>query len=310
MKSQKRPFQKGIIIHCYQRSKDGGLLFYSYSDYLVWFTIVCTVARRYNVKILALCPMPDHVHKSVVAFSSKDLSAFMRDCSSLYALRFNHACNTEGQVFEARFGSAPKYGTKNGRTNLMYVWNNPVERQLANKAENYRWNFLAYAVSSHPFSEKLIIRKASRAMRKAVGEVKAQYRMGLPMTHTQLKRLFNTLTNKECQQLTDYIITTYNIIDYDAALSFFNCYDDLLKATHSTTSKDHDINEVFVGKSDAHYLKMASVIMRELKLNDIHDILAMSPEEKYNAFQILRKHSDAMGEQIAKFLHMQIVVKV
>lgn len=307
MKSQKRPFQKGIINHCYQRSKDGGLIFYSYSDYLVWFTIVCSVARRYNVTILAMCPMPDHVHLSVAASSGKDLSAFMRDCSSLYALRFNHACKTKGPVFEARFGSAPKYGTKNGRTNLMYVWNNPVERQLASKAEYYRWNFLAYAVSSHPFSEKLIIRKASIAMRKAVEEVKAQFKMGLPMTHAQLKRLFNTLTNEECQQLTDYIITTYNVIDYDTALAFFNSYDDLLKAVHSTTSKDHDINEVFIGKSDAHYLKMTSVIMRELKLNDIHDILAMSPEEKYDAFQILRKYSDAMGEQIARFLHMQFV---
>jgi REP element-mobilizing transposase RayT len=307
MKSQKRPFQKGIINHCYQRSKDGGLLFYSYSDYLVWFTIVCTVARRYNVTILALCPMPDHVHKSVVASSVKELSDFMRDCSSLYALRFNHECKTEGPVFEARFGSAPKYGSKNGRTNLMYVWNNPVERQLTDKAEDYRWNFLAYAASNHPFSKKLIIRKAGKAMRKAVAEVKAQFKMGLPMTHTQLKRLFNTLTNEECQQLTDHIITTYNVIDYDTALSFFNSYDDLLKAVHSTTSKDHDINEVFIGKTDAHYLKMTSVIMRELKLNDIHDILAMSPDEKFDAFQILRKHSDAMGEQIAKFLHMKFV---
>ena len=307
MKSQRRPFQKGIINHCYQRSKDGGLIFYSYSDYLVWFTIVCTVARRYNVKVLALCPMPDHVHKSVVADSSKDLSAFMRDCSSLYALRFNHAGKTEGPVFEARFGSAPKYGAKNGRTNLMYVWNNPVERQLANKAEEYRWNFLAYAESDHPFSEKLIIRKAGRAMRKAVNEVKAQYKMGLPMTHMQLKRLFNTLTNEECQQLTDYIITTYNVIDYDTALAFFNSYDDLLKAVHSTTSKDHDINEVFIGKSDAHYLKMTSILLQELKLNDIHDILSMSPDKKFEAFQILRMHCDAMGEQIAKFLHMKFV---
>jgi REP element-mobilizing transposase RayT len=62
MPGMKRAFQKGIIIHCYQRSAGGGLLFYSYSDYLVWFSIVCLAARRHRITLLAVCPMPDHIH--------------------------------------------------------------------------------------------------------------------------------------------------------------------------------------------------------------------------------------------------------
>ena len=306
MKSRKRPFQKDIVIHCYQRSKDGGLLFYCYSDYLVWFTIICIVASRHKVTILAMCPMPDHVHISLRAASAKELSGFIGEASSWYAVRFNQVCKTEGHVFEPRFGSAPKYGTKRGRTNILYVCNNPVERQLVQNAEDYRWTFLAYAVSEHPFSKKLIIRKASRAMQKAVREVKAQFKAGLPLTYAQLQRLFASLSHEECLQLTDFIITTYNVIDYDAALEFFDSYEDLLKAAHATTSKEHDINEVFVGKSDAHYSKMASTIMRELKPADIHDVLSLPPAEKYEIFQLLRKHSDAMSEQIAKFLHMPV----
>jgi len=250
--------------------------------------------------------MPDHVHFSLRAASVADLSSFMRDASSWYAVRFNQVCHTEGPVFEPRFGSAPKYGAKRGRTNLLYVWNNPPERQLVHKAEDYRWNFLAYAVSDHPFSNKLVIRNASRAMQKAVREVKAQFKAGLPMTYAQLQRLFASISREECQQLADFIITTYNVIDYDAALEFFDSYEDLLKAAHSTTSKDHDINEVFIGKSDAHYAKMAAVVMRELKPADIHDILSMSLDKKLELFDLLRKHSEAMGEQIAKFLHMPL----
>jgi len=143
-------------------------------------------------------------------------------------------------------------------------------------------------------------------MQKAVREVKAQFKAGLPMTYAQLQRLFASISREECQQLADFIITTYNVIDYDAALEFFDSYEDLLKAAHSTTSKDHDINEVFIGKSDAHYAKMAAVVMRELKPADIHDILSMSLDKKLELFDLLRKHSEAMGEQIAKFLHMPL----
>ncbi len=307
MKSRSRPFQKDIVTHCYQHSKDGGLLFYCYSDYLVWFTIICTVARRHKVTILAMCPMPDHVHISLRAASAKELSGFIGEASSWYAVRFNQVCKTEGPVFEPRFGSAPKYGAKRGRTNLLYVWNNPVERQLVQKAEDYRWNFLAYATSDHPFSKQLIIRKSSRAMQKAIKEVKAQFKAGLPMAYAQLQRLFASLGREECQQFTDFIITTYNVIDYKAALEFFESYEDLLIAAHATTSKEHDINEVFIGKSDAHYSKMAAVVMRELKPSDIHDILSLPPEKKYEIFELLRKHTDAMGEQIAKFLHMPLI---
>ena len=54
MKSRKRSFQNNVLNHCYQRTADGGVIFYSNLDYLVWFTIVCTTARKHTVRILAM----------------------------------------------------------------------------------------------------------------------------------------------------------------------------------------------------------------------------------------------------------------
>ena len=306
MKSRKRSFQKNVLNHCYQRTADGGVIFYSNLDYLVWFTIVCTTARKRKVRILAMCPMPDHTHFSMEAASSSELAAFMRDYSSLFVLEHNKVCHRKGPLFDTPFGSAPKYTDKKVRTNLIYVWNNPPERKLIGKAEDYRWTFLAYAMSDHPFSQKLIIRDSRWPVQKAVKEIKAQFKAGRHLTYALLKRLYKPLTTDEKQQLTDFIISTYNIIDYNAAIKYFNSYDDLLLAVHSTTGSEHDIKESFVGKTDKDYSTMVRIIFRELQPKDIHDILALSKEERYELFQLLRRHTYAMNEQIAKFLHLTV----
>ena len=160
MKNHRR-FLPGVINHCYQNTRDGFLLFYSICDYLACFTIICTVARRHHVKVLSLCLMPDHLHGSFVADYIEELCAFVGHYTSSVARENNETCGHAGPLFNEPFGSAPKPGGKNGRTNLIYVGNNPVERHLADKAENYRWNFLAYAESDHPFSAPIVKRKAS-----------------------------------------------------------------------------------------------------------------------------------------------------
>ena len=65
MKSRK--FYRDIINHCYQRTADGGVLFYTTSDHLVYFTMYCIVAKKYGIKVFSLCQMPDHVHDAVAA---------------------------------------------------------------------------------------------------------------------------------------------------------------------------------------------------------------------------------------------------
>ena len=184
--------------------------------------------------------------------------------------------------------------------------NNPVERKLVEVAEEYRWNYLAYAESDHPFSEKLVIRKARWPLQKAVKEVKAQFKAGKPMGYAQLERLFQPLDRKERLQLTDFIITTYNVIDYQATIKCFDSYEKFLTAVHSTTGSEYDMKEHFVGKSDVCYNQMTTLLLREGLLKDIHDLLAMNVEEKYELFLLIQRSISALPEQVAKFLHVKL----
>lgn len=278
-------------------------MFYSVTDHLVYFTSYCIHADRYGVKVLGLCQMPDHIHDSLIVRDVDQLAAFKREHNAFFANAQNEICGVKGNLFEHPFGSAVKVGAKKARTNLIYVGNNPVERRLVQKAEEYRWNYVAYADSKNPFSEKLVLRNSSWAMRNAVKVVRNQRKKCLPMTYRLLFRLFNTLNNNEKQQLTDYIVCLYNIIDYSGALEFFDgSYEHFITALHSTTGSEYDLNEVFVGRSDACYNLFSSIVLKEYGLTDIHELFK---EDKERMYLLLKSKTGAPGRQIKKYLRIR-----
>ena len=124
------------------------------------------------------------------------------------------------------------------------------------------------------------------------------------MTYNQLQRLFLPLSSEERKQLIDIIVNAYNIIDYQAAIRYFGSYEEMLIAMHATTGSEYDIKEVFTGRSDVCFAKMAAILMRELGLKDIHDVLALPDIDKSELFPFLLKRTDATPEQISAFLRI------
>ncbi len=304
MKRGNRVFYQGILNHCYQRTVGNVLIFYNISDFLVCFTIFCVEAGKHDVKVLAVSLMPDHIHHSTIALRRDALTKFVQSYSSKFTHAHNAVCHRKGPLFESPFGSAPKVGGKKARTNLVYVGNNAPERHLCQKAEEYRWNFLAYYKNPHPFSEPLSLHTASWRMKKAVHEVNYQCERSRPMTYAQLQRLFNTLDDREKLQLVDYIVTSYNVIDYESAIRFFDSYGDMLSAMHANTGSEYDLNEVFKGRSDACYARLTQIILKETDAKDIHEILSWPEEKKLKLMKWLAGRTEATLEQLIAYFHL------
>lgn len=306
-----RPFFSSALNHCYQRTSGHGILFYTVRDHLVFFTIYCTMARRHRVRVLKLVQMPDHTHHSTFAQSLERLRAFQRDYTSTFAKERNRAFGLSGPVFETPFSFAQKRSDKDIRSNLIYLDNNPVERKLVKQAEQYRWNYLAFATSDHPFSEKIRLRFASMHLRRALERVRYLRSKEQYLTYPLLKKLFDSLPSKqEKEQLTDFIISTYSAIDHEASTRYFGGYEQELAAAHSTSGSEYDITEGFVGKSDAHYTRLSSLVLKDDKFKDIHDILSLSEEGKYRLLDTLKHKSSAPEKQIRAFLHLPVDVSV
>lgn len=302
-----RRFQSGVVNHCYQRSADHGVLFYSVRDHLVFFTVFCVMAQRYGVHVLKLVQMPDHTHHASATESKEQLAAFTRDYTAVFAKEYNRAYHLSGPVFETPFGSAPKRSEKDVRSNLIYLDNNPVERKLVEKAEQYRWNYLAYVQSPHPFSEKILLRKASMPLRRALARIKRLHADGKHLTYPILNPLFDTIqTKEEKEQLVDFIIRTYSVIDHKTSCSYFGGYEQELMAADSTRGSEFDIPEKFIGKSDKYYSRFTTLIMNTYPFKDIHEILCLPEEEKRRLFTFLLSKTHAPRKQIAAFLHLPV----
>ena len=297
-------FVPGAVQHVYQRTIGGFLLFYSVKDYLVFFTVFAVAARRYNVRILALCLMVDHIHVLVQTDSRDELEAFVTLYTSWFAKRHNAWYDKRGQVFPKSYGLASKVTDKSIRSAIAYVYCNPVERRMVSRAEQSRWNFLAFADSRFPFSESMRLERASAHMRQAVKEIKATRLACRPLGYVQLNRIFSSLAYDERLQLTDLIINQYNCIDYTNLIARFGSYEKMVMAINTTTGSEYAFKEEFAGYSDKIYDRITDVLQKTNRITSVEDLLRRSERERYEMTAFLAATTGATRRQIEKYLRL------
>ena len=116
--------------------------------------------------------------------------------------------------------------------------------------------------------------------------------------------LFSKLDLQEKKSLTDFIITTYSVIDYQFSVEMFGSHKNNLVADNASTGSEYEIRERFNGKRDDVYAKMTGLLLRGGFVSDIHDVISMSLENKKKLFYYLKGMTDATSRQIECFLHL------
>ena len=282
------------------------MIFYSMEDRLVFYTIFSIYAQRYGVAILALALMYNHFHALIQASSSKDMSAFIGTVTSTYAMAFNRDAGRKGPLFEKAYGSALKTGDKQIRTCIAYNYNNAVEKRLFIRAEEDRWNFLAYLGSTHPFSEPIRMEKASRHLKGALNEVNRHVTDQAYLHYATIRRLFKPLSNMEREQLLDYTISRYLPVDKDTLLSFYKDYDSMVIAINSNTGSEYDMKEEFKFDSDRAYTQMLDLVRKSSFADNPHTIVVASLDKKWRIASSLRRQTTAKEYQIERLLHLDL----
>lgn len=297
-------FKRGAVQHIYQKTKNGYLIFYSARDCLVFFTIISMAARKCGVRVIGLCLMVDHVHVLVEAASKEQLSRFVHLYTMTFSKAYNRAYPQAHLSFCSPFGRASKVGDKKIKTAISYLYNNPVEKQICARAELSRWNFLAYATDNHPFSEKVVESGARWILRKAFQEVRLEHSQDRSLNYAQLERITKRLIPREQAQLTDFIIKTYNFIDYDSLKSHYRSFDDMILAINTNTGSEYDLKEDFTAGSDRIYTKMTKFLLQSKELSSIGDLLRRSEEDRRRLWEPLSIRTGASARQLSKYLHL------
>ena len=302
---RRRKFVNGEVNHTYQRTMSGFNIFNEVEDYLVYYTIFSILAIRYGIVVYGLCLMIEHIHSLISASDRKTFCNFIRHESLLFVKEYNKAHDRSGPFFEEGFGSAPKIGLKRLRTAIAYLFNNPVERFLCSKAQEYRWNFLPYAQCRNPYSEPVRLRQASRALRKAIKEVDGARERGQHMKYALIRRLFSTLAKQEKNQLTDYIIVRYSAFIYDLLAACYGGHDNMLTAINSNTGSEYDISETICGRSDTEFRELHRYVHAE-GFDNAGDVISQEEKVKLHLMEKMLKRTSASVYQIRKFLHIEV----
>ena len=305
----KRKFIKEQMNHTYQRTVSGFNIFYEVEDYLVYYTIFSVMSRRYGMVVYGLCLMIAHIHTLTSTSSCKTFSKFMSNVAIQFVKEYNRYHNRVGPLFSECFGSAPKAGLKLLRTAIAYLFNNPVERLLCKRAQEYRWNFLAYAASDNPFSDPLVLKKASRRLRRALKEVDGTVKRNEYMTYVQLKRMFVGIDAREKNQLIDYIIVRYNIIRYDdLTTKCYDGYENMLMAINSNAGSEYEVQELRYGRSDAEYRYLYKYV-HEKGFKDAGEVISLPADSKFKLMVDMMNETSVSKLQICKFLHLKVALK-
>ena len=298
-------YQKGAVGHIFQRARSGFVVFYSVKDSLVFFTIFSLTAAKHRIRVLGLCLMYNHIHVLVEAEDHKTIARFMQELCSKFSKTYNIRHGLKGSLLST-YGLSNKRGGKQARTSLAYLYNNPVEDRICKRAEDWRWNFLVYAESDHPYSDKLIPREASVSMRKALSRVKMLHAHGRPLSYEVLDDLFLSLNVSEKKQLIDFIVREYSVIDFKRVISYYGSYRNTLTAFSSNTGSEYDIREERHHNPDTSYGQMMNYVVRYDYVTRAKDVILLPIKEKNVLMRILVRDTRADEWQALKFLGMDL----
>lgn len=244
-------YSSDAINHIYQRAVDFGVLFYTVEDRLVYYSTVAVYKRKYGIIICASSVMFTHVHHSALCSSYRNLYKFLQDTDSTFARAYNVEHGREGRLFRKPPGISQKHSFKDKKTNIIYVYNNHVEKKLCTNALDERWSLLAYMLSSHPFSEP--IEKPSKALLMAMKLVDRRVTAGQPLKYKDLHRVFSRVDVREKEQYIDYVIAKYALVDYDYAVNYFKDQESMMVAVDSTQGGEWSIKEDYYNAPDTPF---------------------------------------------------------
>lgn len=297
-------FRADAVQHIYQRSCDHGVIFYSVDDRLVYYSLAAVKARMHNVRITAASIMFTHIHQAASADSLQAIRAYLHDLDSAYSRLYNHHYSRTGRLFEKPPGRSQKTTLKEKRSNFIYISNNHVEKRLCLDAVQERWSLLAYAVSDHPFSSHLDIKRASKHLQKAVRLVDRRCEKLKGLEYSDLEKIFSTLNSTEFEQFVDYVISHYSWVDFTYGISLFGDYPKTLTAVRSTTGGEYEIREDYDTLSDVAYSEMIAYLQRAGRIKDVY---TMNTSEKKSYVSDILRHTSATLYHLRKFFHYDTV---
>jgi len=107
-----------------------------------YLEILCKACRTYRVNVHDYCLMDNHYHL-LIETTSENLSLFMRQINSNYAIYFNKKYKRTGHLWQGRYKSWYIVKEEYLYDLYRYIEHNPIEAKMSKKIGEYPFTLLA-----------------------------------------------------------------------------------------------------------------------------------------------------------------------
>ena len=148
----RRPNLAGLVVHVLNRSVRRVQLFSDNPDYEVFEHALVEARRRFQLRLLAFCVMPNHWHMLAWPRDNAELSRFMQLLTVKHASRWHASRGTggTGHVYQGRFKCFPIQSDDHLLRAYRYVERNALRANLVARAEDWRWGSLWHRIHGDP----------------------------------------------------------------------------------------------------------------------------------------------------------------
>lgn len=133
-----------MVYHVINRANGRMTIFRKDKDYEAFEKILVEAKKKYPMRIVAYCLMPNHWHLMLYPQGNDDLSNFMRWITLTHTQRWHaHYRNIgSGHLYQGRYKSFPVQKDEYFLQLVRYVERNAKRAALVKRAENWRWSSL------------------------------------------------------------------------------------------------------------------------------------------------------------------------
>lgn len=129
--------------HITQRGNRRENVFFSDEGRLFYLELLQHYCRKYRVTVLAYCLMDNHIHLVLTPETEDGLQRVLKPLHMRYAQYINNRKGWKGHLWQGRFFSSALDEAYTCST-IRYVERNPVQANMLDVAELYRWSSAAY----------------------------------------------------------------------------------------------------------------------------------------------------------------------
>lgn len=125
--------------HIINRGVEQRVVFKEDEDYEYFIELLCLQAKNYGIIIHNYCLMSNHYHL-LIEIKHENLSKFMRQVNSNYAIYFNKKYRRLGHLWQGRFKSWYVTDEAYLYTLILYIEQNPIKANMVKTVEEYPYS--------------------------------------------------------------------------------------------------------------------------------------------------------------------------